>query len=67
MAIADASGVLLTVGHGRLDRRQFAELLTGADVHALVDVRRFPGSRSNPDARLEELSHWLSDVGISYR
>lgn len=67
MATADVSGVLFTVGHGRLDRRQLGELLTGADVHALVDVRRFPGSRANPDARREELSHWLPDVGIGYR
>lgn len=57
----------MTVGHGRLDRRQLAELLTGADVHALVDVRRFPASRTNADASREELSRWLPRVGIGYR
>jgi uncharacterized protein (DUF488 family) len=59
--------VLFTVGHGRLDRPQLAELLTGAGVHALVDVRRSPGSRTNQDARKEELSRWLPDLGIDYR
>jgi uncharacterized protein (DUF488 family) len=35
--------MLLSVGHGRLDRRGFAELLRGAEVEAIVDVRRYPG------------------------
>jgi uncharacterized protein (DUF488 family) len=50
-----------------LDRRQLAELLTGAGVRALVDVRRFPRSRTNLDVSQEELAHWLPDVGIGYR
>lgn len=59
--------MLFTVGHGRLDRRQLAELLTGAGIQALVDVRRFPGSRTKRDVSRKELAHWLPDVGISYR
>jgi uncharacterized protein (DUF488 family) len=50
-----------------LDRRRLGELLTGAGVHELVDVRRFPDSRTNPDARQEALSRWLPDLGIGYR
>jgi uncharacterized protein (DUF488 family) len=50
-----------------LDRPRLAELLTCANIHALVDVRRFPASRTNRDARREELSRWLPDVGIGYR
>ena len=61
------AGVLFTVGHGNLDRRSLGGLLTGADIHALVDVRRFPGSRTNPDMRRDELSRWLPDLGIDYR
>jgi uncharacterized protein (DUF488 family) len=67
MTVAEVSDVLFTVGHGRLDRRQLGELLTGAGVHVLVDVRRYPGSRTNADVRREELSRWLPDLGIDYR
>ncbi len=58
---------LLTVGHGRLDRASFGELLTGAGVDLLVDVRRFPGSRTNQDTRHEALTGWLPELGIEYR
>ena len=63
----EKSGVLFTVGHGNLDRRSLGELLTGADIQQLVDVRRFPGSRTNPDVCRDELSRWLPDLGIDYR
>jgi uncharacterized protein (DUF488 family) len=58
---------LLTVGHGPDDRIALAERLTGAAVGLLVDVRRFPGSRNNPDVRREALAEWLPDAGIGYR
>jgi uncharacterized protein (DUF488 family) len=58
---------LLTVGHGPDDRDRLAGRLTGADVTSLVDVRRFPGSRTNPDVRREALAEWLPTAGISYR
>jgi uncharacterized protein (DUF488 family) len=58
---------LLTVGHGPDDRVALAERLTGAAVGRLVDVRRFPGSRNNPDVRREELAQWLPAAGIGYR
>jgi uncharacterized protein (DUF488 family) len=63
----EKSGMLLTVGHGSSDRRSLGQLLTGAGVNVLVDVRRFPGSRTNPDARRDELSRWLPELGIDYR
>ncbi|WP_131103794.1 DUF488 family protein [Ornithinimicrobium sufpigmenti] len=58
---------LLTVGHGTLDREGLGDLLTKAGVQLLVDVRRFPGSRHNPDARREALEEWLPARGIDYR
>lgn len=57
---------LLTVGHGRLDRAGLEALLTGAGVRRLVDIRRFPGSRTNPDSRREALEAWLPEAGIAY-
>ena len=58
---------LLTVGHGPDDRERLAARLTRAEVTWLVDVRRFPGSRTNPDVRREALEEWLPGTGIGYR
>ncbi|MET8349198.1 MULTISPECIES: DUF488 domain-containing protein [unclassified Micromonospora] len=58
---------LLTVGHGTADRVRLGELLTGAGVALVVDVRRYPASRTNPDVRREELERWLPECGIDYR
>src|SRR5699024_6499608 len=57
---------LITVGHGRHDRADLGGLLRDAGVELLVDVRRFPGSRANPDARREALEEWLPAAGIDY-
>ena len=59
--------MLLSVGHGRLDRAQLTELLRSAGVESLVDVRRFPGSRRNPDLAGDAMTEWLTDAGIGYR
>jgi uncharacterized protein (DUF488 family) len=58
---------LLTVGHGPEDRDRLGARLTGAGVVALVDIRRFPGSRNNADVAREALAAWLPDTGIRYR
>jgi uncharacterized protein (DUF488 family) len=60
-------GPLLTVGHGRLDRDELGRLLAGAGVGLLVDVRRYPGSRHNPDVARDALEEWLPEAGIDYR
>ncbi|WP_210438778.1 DUF488 domain-containing protein [Nocardioides xinjiangensis] len=60
-------GRLLTVGHGTLDRHALAELLTGAGADLLVDVRRFPNSRHNPDVSGEAMAAWLPQAGIGHR
>ena len=59
--------MLLTVGHGPQDRAALAARLGAAGIERVVDVRRFPGSRSNPDVRREVLEEWLPDAGIAYR
>ncbi len=58
---------LLTVGHGAEDRDALGARLTAAGVDRIVDVRRFPGSRSNPDVRSDALEEWLPAAGIGYR
>ncbi|MFP5368206.1 MAG: DUF488 family protein [Actinomycetes bacterium] len=57
---------LITVGHGTADREQFGALLHGAGVETLADVRRFPGSRRNPDTGREALQEWLPAGAIDY-
>jgi uncharacterized protein (DUF488 family) len=58
---------LLTVGHGALDRAALRRLLQDAAVAMVVDVRRYPGSRHNPDVRRPALEQWLPAAGIEYR
>ena len=60
-------GRLITVGHGTLDRAALGALLTGAGVDLLVDVRRFPGSRRNPDVSADAMTAWLPELGIDRR
>ena len=61
------SARLLTVGHGTLDRTGLGQLLRDAKVDQLVDVRRFPGSRHNPDVARDALQEWVPAAGIDYR
>jgi uncharacterized protein (DUF488 family) len=58
---------LRTLGHGTASRQQLLDLLTGAGVATVVDVRRFPGSRAHPHVRREALAEWLPAAGIAYR
>lgn len=67
MATAPRAGELLTVGHGTLAAADLAELLVGAGVAGVVDVRAFPGSRRHPQFGRAELERWLPDAGIAYR
>ncbi|WP_138731930.1 DUF488 domain-containing protein [Modestobacter excelsi] len=58
---------LLTVGHGPDDRVRLGDRLAAAGLEQLVDVRRFPGSRHNPDVGRDALASWLPARGIGYR
>lgn len=56
----------LTAGHGTAGREELAELFAGAGVQRLVDVRRFPGSRRNPEVSRDAMGEWLPAAGIAY-
>ncbi|MCF3175559.1 DUF488 domain-containing protein [Streptomyces sioyaensis] len=58
---------LVTFGHSTAERVQLIELLRGADVRSVVDVRIGPGSRRNPHLFRSSLAHWLPQAGITYR
>lgn len=61
------SPALLTVGHGRLEPEELADLLTGAGIRQLVDVRRYPGSRTNDAAARGRVEEICRGAGIDYR
>jgi uncharacterized protein (DUF488 family) len=56
-----------TIGHGTRSAHELVETLLDAGVETLVDVRRFPGSRRNPQFGREALAATLGDAGIAYR
>lgn len=58
---------LLTVGHGTADRQALLDLFHAAGAGQVVDVRRYPGSRRNPDVSTDALAEWLPAAGIAYR
>ncbi|MGD8200898.1 DUF488 family protein [Ornithinimicrobium sp. W1679] len=58
---------LLTFGHGTLDAEGLGDLVRSAGIALVVDVRRYPGSRTNPAAGRPALEDLLADVGVGYR
>ena len=58
---------LLTFGHGTATADRIVELLRGAEIRTLVDVRTAPGSRHNPHVARDRLAEWLPEHGIGYR
>ena len=58
---------LISVGHGPLRADGLGALLRSANIEALVDIRRFPNSRHNPDVEGDAMAVWLPDAGIDYR
>jgi uncharacterized protein (DUF488 family) len=59
--------MLLTFGHGTATAARITELLTGAGLAVLIDIRTAPGSRRHPHVARAELERWLPEAGISYR
>jgi uncharacterized protein (DUF488 family) len=56
-----------TVGHGTLAASELVELLSGAGIDTVVDVRRYPGSRRHPQFGRDVMEAWLAEAGIAYR
>jgi uncharacterized protein (DUF488 family) len=58
---------VFTIGHGTRPIEELIACLQEAGVETLVDVRRFPGSRRNPQFGQDALAQTLHDAGIAYR
>jgi uncharacterized protein (DUF488 family) len=57
---------VFTIGHSTRPIDQFIDLLTAHRVQRLIDVRKIPQSRHNPQFGREQLSPSLEHAGIHY-
>ena len=57
---------VLSVGHGTSEAAAFLELLADAGIEAVVDIRRFPGSRRHPHFGRDQMATWLPEHGVAY-
>ena len=55
-----------TIGHGTKTSEEFIDVLRAAEIDRLVDVRRYPGSRRNPQFSKSALEESLPAAGIIY-
>jgi uncharacterized protein (DUF488 family) len=56
-----------TAGHGTRSAEDLINMLGQAGVQTLIDVRRYPGSRRNPQFNQGALAQALAGAGIGYR
>lgn len=55
-----------TIGHSTREWEVFVAMLKEAGIRTLVDVRRFAGSRRNPQFSGEAMARALPEAGIDY-
>ena len=58
--------MILTIGHSTRALDDFVDMLRANDVTVLIDIRRFPGSRRQPQFNSESLAAALKEAGIEY-
>ena len=66
MGAAEASPLVLTVGHSTRTIEEFVRLLQAHGVTCVADVRTIPRSRHNPQFNAESLPQSLKTAGIRY-
>lgn len=59
-------GTLWTIGHSVRSWQEFVGMLIAARIQSLADVRRFAGSRRNPQFSGEAMGAALAKEGIDY-
>jgi uncharacterized protein (DUF488 family) len=55
-----------TIGHSNRDLEEFVELLSGLHIDRVLDIRKVPKSRSNPQFDKDTLPGALAAFGVSY-
>jgi uncharacterized protein (DUF488 family) len=56
-----------TIGHGTRPAEELVACLQESGIRTLVDVRRFPSSRRNPQFNQKALAEVLAEAKIGYR
>ena len=62
----EVAGTWWTIGHSVRSWEEFAGMLAAARIQSLADVRRFAGSRRNPQFSGETMGAALAKEGIEY-
>jgi uncharacterized protein (DUF488 family) len=57
---------IVTIGHSNRPVDEFVAMLAAARVEHLVDIRRFPGSRRQPQFGQDQLPASVGEHGIAY-
>ncbi len=65
-AATESDGVLWTIGHSTREWEVFVAMLREASIASVVDVRRFAGSRRNPQFSPIAMAPALQEAGIAY-
>ena len=60
------NGTLWTIGHSTRPWETFVTMLADAGIEVLADVRRFAGSRRNPQFSRDVMPQALAEAGIRY-
>ena len=63
---AEASPVVLTIGHSTRTLADFIHLLKAHGVSCVIDVRTVPRSRHNPQFNKSSLPRFLKKAGLGY-
>lgn len=61
-----ATSTIWTIGHSNRSLEEFLRLLRARGATLVVDVRKMPGSRHNPQFGRDTLPQALQDAGIGY-
>ncbi|MGH8075794.1 MAG: DUF488 family protein [Lysobacter sp.] len=64
--MTQAMPTLWTIGHSTRPWEVFVTMLTDAGITAVVDVRRFAGSRRHPQFSGETMTRTLPEAGVAY-
>lgn len=58
---------IFTIGHSTRSIEEFTAILAAHDIEAVLDVRRFPGSRRLPQFQAGALEAALAERGVAYQ
>ena len=64
--MVDIKNTIHTIGHSNRSLEDLIKILKHYDIKVLVDVRRFPTSRHNPQFKKDILESQLPESGIEY-